>query len=248
MSGICDVYDQPGRSPGPRRLPCARAKNNPQTPQTPQAAGQRLERLAGFNSQPEPLNPANPARPQAERRGLRAIPAVLAGYANRPDSHIHAGQPLCGGFCVVCGVTFSPYTYAREVRREGGMTKRPASPEDMKRIAEHAQQHLMCEDCAAAPGEPCTRPGSGRSVHKSRYVSAAIEVRRQARAAQRTPEQEAELAVVLAMLPRMSAAEVEAGRSAAGGFTRAQLAAWGVPWPPPAGWLRTLLREEDVPQ
>ena len=30
--------------------------------------------------------------------------------------------------------------------------------------------------------------------------------------------------------------EVDAARTAAGGWTRAQLAAWGVPWPPPAGW------------
>lgn len=30
--------------------------------------------------------------------------------------------------------------------------------------------------------------------------------------------------------------EIEAGRSAKGGWTRQQLAAWGVPWPPPAGW------------
>lgn len=30
--------------------------------------------------------------------------------------------------------------------------------------------------------------------------------------------------------------EVDAARSAAGGWTRAQLAAWGVPWPPPSRW------------
>jgi hypothetical protein len=39
--------------------------------------------------------------------------------------------------------------------------------------------------------------------------------------------------------------EIEAGRSPAGGFTRKQLAAWGVSWPPPAGWLNALLRGED---
>ncbi len=27
--------------------------------------------------------------------------------------------------------------------------------------------------------------------------------------------------------------------------TRAQLAAWGIPWPPPKGWRKRLLREAD---
>ncbi|MGW1496396.1 hypothetical protein [Streptomyces sp. NPDC002402] len=30
--------------------------------------------------------------------------------------------------------------------------------------------------------------------------------------------------------------EIEAARSPRGGYSRAQLAAWGVPWPPPKGW------------
>lgn len=121
------------------------------------------------------------------------------------------------------------------------MAKRSASPGDVARIVEHSRQHLACEDCGAAPGEPCARPGSGRSVHKSRYVAAVIAVRHEVRAAQRTPEQ----AAILARLPQISREELEAGRSPAGGFTRAQLAEWGVPWPPPSGWLRALLREED---
>ncbi len=86
--------------------------------------------------------------------------------------------------------------------------------------------------------------GPGRTVCKSRYIAAAIAIRRQAKAERRTPEQEAELAAILARLPRVSAEEIEAGRSPAGGFTRAQLAKWGVPWPPPVGWLRALLRDE----
>lgn len=121
------------------------------------------------------------------------------------------------------------------------MTKWRTSPEDVRRIVTHAQDREPCTDCGARPGQPCTRPGPGRSVCKSRFLSAAIEVRRQAKAARRTPEQ----AAILAALPRVSREEVEAGRSPAGGFTRAQLAQWGVPWPPPSGWLRALLREED---
>ncbi|MEJ7648701.1 MAG: hypothetical protein WKF57_06680 [Nakamurella sp.] len=36
--------------------------------------------------------------------------------------------------------------------------------------------------------------------------------------------------------------EIEAGRTPAGGFTRAQAAAWGVPWPLPKGWKKDLER------
>ena len=37
--------------------------------------------------------------------------------------------------------------------------------------------------------------------------------------------------------------EVQAGRSPRGGFTRATLASWGVPWPPPKGWRKRLERD-----
>jgi hypothetical protein len=122
---------------------------------------------------------------------------------------------------------------------------RRASPEEARQIAADAQRALPCHDCGAALGEPCTQPGRGRSVCQSRFIAAAIAIRRQAKAAQRTPEQAAELAAILAGLPRLTPEEVEAGRSPAGGFTREQLAKWHVPWPPPAGWLQALLRGED---
>lgn len=38
-----------------------------------------------------------------------------------------------------------------------------------------------------------------------------------------------------------TAAEIEAAMTPSGGWTRDQLAAWGVPWPPPKGWKRRLL-------
>jgi hypothetical protein len=44
--------------------------------------------------------------------------------------------------------------------------------------------------------------------------------------------------------------EIEAGRSAKGGWTRQQLAAWGVSWPPPKGWRVALTGrppEDEVP-
>ena len=117
---------------------------------------------------------------------------------------------------------------------------RRATPEETREIAARAAQ-MPCDDCGAPPGDPCVQPGSGRSVHQARYVAAAIAIRREAKAARRSPEQEAELAAI----PQLTPEEVEAGRSPAGGFTRAQLAAWGVPWPPPSGWLNALLRGEE---
>lgn len=37
--------------------------------------------------------------------------------------------------------------------------------------------------------------------------------------------------------------EIEAAQTPAGGWTREQLAAWGVPWPPPKDWRRRLIGE-----
>jgi hypothetical protein len=44
-----------------------------------------------------------------------------------------------------------------------------------------------------------------------------------------------------------SAREIEAAKTPRGGWTRAQLAEWGVPWPPPKGWKAALLAESDKP-
>jgi hypothetical protein len=41
-----------------------------------------------------------------------------------------------------------------------------------------------------------------------------------------------------------SPAEIEAAKTKAGGWTRATLAKWGVPWPPPAGWRERLARQQ----
>jgi hypothetical protein len=48
------------------------------------------------------------------------------------------------------------------------------------------------------------------------------------------------------MLP--AADEIEAARSPAGGWSRDQLAAWGVSWPPPKGWKAELLRQQEDQQ
>lgn len=45
---------------------------------------------------------------------------------------------------------------------------------------------------------------------------------------------------------RLTAEEIESGKSAKGGYTREQLAQWGVPWPPPKGWRDALLAGKDI--
>lgn len=41
---------------------------------------------------------------------------------------------------------------------------------------------------------------------------------------------------------RLTAADIERGKSPKGGWTRETLAGWGVPWPPPKGWKDDLLK------
>jgi hypothetical protein len=38
----------------------------------------------------------------------------------------------------------------------------------------------------------------------------------------------------------VSPEEIHAAMTPRGGWTRAQLATWGVPWPPPSGWKKQL--------
>jgi len=38
--------------------------------------------------------------------------------------------------------------------------------------------------------------------------------------------------------------EIEAAKTPKGGWTKAQLAEWGVSWPPPSGWKRRLVKDQ----
>lgn len=40
-------------------------------------------------------------------------------------------------------------------------------------------------------------------------------------------------------------AEIEAARTENGGWTREQLAEWGVSWPPPNGWKKALIERSS---
>lgn len=42
--------------------------------------------------------------------------------------------------------------------------------------------------------------------------------------------------------------QILAGRSRKGGWTRATLARWGVPWPPPKGWRKALIAGAPIPE
>ena len=44
---------------------------------------------------------------------------------------------------------------------------------------------------------------------------------------------------------KLTNAEIEACMTPRGGFTREQLAKWGVPWPPPKGWRKNLTRKAE---
>lgn len=43
------------------------------------------------------------------------------------------------------------------------------------------------------------------------------------------------------MSERLTESDIDSRRSPQGGWTRATLAEWGVPWPPPKGWRKALL-------
>lgn len=68
-----------------------------------------------------------------------------------------------------------------------------------------------------------------------------------------TDDQRAEIAEIVWSIIRptpitgkVSNAEIEAARSANGGWTKETLAQWGVPWPPPKGWRRALTEQPDT--
>jgi hypothetical protein len=117
----------------------------------------------------------------------------------------------------------------------------------VQKIVAHASG-LPCQDCGAAPGEPCTRPGAGRSICKIRYIQSAIALRRQAKAERQTVEQQAELEAILAALPKVSRSEIEKCRTPRGGyaFTRAWFLEHGLPYPPIAGWRQAVEREDGA--
>jgi hypothetical protein len=48
-------------------------------------------------------------------------------------------------------------------------------------------------------------------------------------------------------MTRQTASDIERARTPKGGWTKAQLAQWGVPWPPPKGWKARLEATPETP-
>jgi hypothetical protein len=113
-----------------------------------------------------------------------------------------------------------PIVFPREVR---AMAKREHYAESAidspVRMAVRAA--VACPNCKAKPGEFCR---GSRNPKAKNHIS----------------RNNAYLKAHPAQAGGLTAAEVEAGRSGRGGWTREQLAAWGVPWPPPKGWKAAL--------
>lgn len=47
---------------------------------------------------------------------------------------------------------------------------------------------------------------------------------------------------------KLTAEEIDAGKTVNGGWDRATLAAWGVGWPPPKGWRQMLIDGTPIPE
>lgn len=45
---------------------------------------------------------------------------------------------------------------------------------------------------------------------------------------------------------KLSKEQIEAKTTPKGGYSKAQLALWGVPWPPPKGWKKALIAGEPI--
>ena len=84
-------------------------------------------------------------------------------------------------------------------------------------------------------------------VCKSRFVAAAITLKRQGRTSRQSPEREADRVAILASLPPVSRTEIEKCRTERGGysFTKAWFLEHGLPYPPIAGWRQAVERDDD---
>ncbi len=47
---------------------------------------------------------------------------------------------------------------------------------------------------------------------------------------------------------RLSREEIEVNTTPKGGYSKRQLAAWSVPWPPPKGWKKALIMGKEIPR
>ncbi|MGO9354981.1 MAG: hypothetical protein ACLP3C_30650, partial [Mycobacterium sp.] len=86
-----------------------------------------------------------------------------------------------------------------------------------------------CPYCHALPGEKCTKAHGG--LRDSNHTERIVEYRSRAGLTSH-PERRLNAVRVASNPVVPTPDEIEAARTPAGGWTRAQLAVWGVPWPP----------------
>ncbi|WP_345227316.1 endonuclease domain-containing protein [Hymenobacter koreensis] len=96
----------------------------------------------------------------------------------------------------------------------------------------------------AAPSRGCKK----KKTPENREARIAAGIARQAekkakRAAKLKANPKPRFVKPYGTLTTLTKTQVEAGRTENGGFTREQLASWGVPWPPPKGWKKRLTEQ-----
>ena len=95
-----------------------------------------------------------------------------------------------------------------------------------------AALNVPCPTCHVGAGQPC-RSRRAISLHQGRREALAdlgVQAER----------------LLAASRIKLTAEEIEAGRSPSGGWSAATLASWGIPWPPPKGWRQRLLKDEGA--
>ena len=95
---------------------------------------------------------------------------------------------------------------------------------------------VKCPRCGSKRGMPCT--GAAGGTRKSNHAERVIAVGRLANLPKHTTDD-------IKCHGRVSRREIEEGRTPRGAFTRETLAKWGVPWPPPSGWIEHITKGEN---
>lgn len=108
-----------------------------------------------------------------------------------------------------------------------------------------------CPTCGAEPGQKCSGKGNKNHFERMRAAQAAANPKLQSKwEAEGRPLGTGPYAnknggsFIPSINPDeegVSHEEIEASRTSAGGWTKEQMAAWGVSWPPKPGWRKDLV-------
>lgn len=103
---------------------------------------------------------------------------------------------------------------------------------------------VHCPKCGARPHDFCNRDQDRLSAVGRSLRSRGTPPSHTERLWLRQGHDPSEFAAMRAKIRPFKEAEVDQARTPRGGWTRDQLAKWGVPWPPPAGWKRELVAQQ----